>query len=50
MGAISQGLGNLWASTGIVGFISPGGWANAVMILVGFLLLYLGIKKGFERF
>ncbi len=48
MGAITQGLINLWESTGLVGFIAPGGWANAVMILVGFLLLYLGIKKGFE--
>lgn len=48
MGVISTGLRELIASTGIVGFLAPGGWANAVMILVGFLLLYLGIKKGFE--
>ncbi|MDD2232497.1 MAG: sodium ion-translocating decarboxylase subunit beta [Sphaerochaetaceae bacterium] len=39
---------NLWNSTGLVGFMAQGGWGNALMILVGFLLLYLGIKKGFE--
>ncbi len=48
MNAITAGLLNLWESTGLVGFLSPGGWANAVMIVVGFGLLYLGIKKGFE--
>lgn len=48
MDAILQGLKNLWESTGLVGFMQSGGWANAIMILVGFLLLYLGIKKGFE--
>ncbi len=35
-------------STGIYGFLQPGGWGNALMILVGFVLLYLGIKKEFE--
>lgn len=39
---------SLWQSTGLVGFLAQGGWGNAVMILVGFLLLYLAIKKGFE--
>ncbi len=48
MQAILQGLVNLWESTGLIAFIGPGGWANAVMILVGFVLLYLGIKRGFE--
>ena len=48
MNAITAGRLNLWESTGLVGFLSPGGWANAVMIVVGFGLLYLGIKKGFE--
>lgn len=43
-----DGLQNLWTSTGLVGFLAPGGWGNAVMILVGFVLLYLGIKRGFE--
>jgi sodium ion-translocating decarboxylase beta subunit len=43
-------LQNLAQSTGIAGFLGAGGfgWGNAVMILVGFLLLYLAIKKGFE--
>jgi len=45
---IKQALLQLWGTTGLVGFLSEGGWGNAVMILVGFLLLYLAIKKGFE--
>lgn len=48
MDAILAGLQQLLLSTGIYGFLQPGGWGNAVMILVGFLLLYLGIKKSFE--
>ena len=40
--AISGGLSGL-----ISGFVSIH-WSNPVMILVGLLLLYLGIKKGFE--
>ena len=49
-----QSLLNLWQSTGIYGFLGLGGsnlgfgWGNFVMILVGFLLFYLAIKKGFE--
>jgi oxaloacetate decarboxylase beta subunit len=38
----------LWLTTGIFGFIQAGGWGNLVMITVGFLLLYLAIKKEFE--
>ncbi|MCK9286844.1 MAG: sodium ion-translocating decarboxylase subunit beta [Sphaerochaetaceae bacterium] len=45
---IGQAFGQLWQSTGLVGFLANGGWGNAVMILVGFVLLYLAIKKGFE--
>ncbi|HJX33710.1 MAG TPA: sodium ion-translocating decarboxylase subunit beta [Desulfatiglandales bacterium] len=40
--AITGGLNGL-----ISGFVSIH-WSNPVMILVGLLLLYLGIKKGFE--
>ena len=49
-----QSLLNLWQSTGLYGFLGLGGsdlgfgWGNFVMILVGFLLFYLAIKKGFE--
>ena len=46
--AIATGLQYLAQSTGIYGFLQAGGWGNFVMILVGFLLLYLAIKKGFE--
>ena len=29
-------------------FTADGGWKNAVMLVVAFVFLYLGIKKGFE--
>ena len=45
---IGEALNELWKTTGIVGFLQSGGWGNLVMILVGFVLLYLAIKKGFE--
>lgn len=48
MNAILAGLSSLLQTTGIVGFAGPDGWKNVIMILVGFLLLYLAIKKGFE--
>ncbi|MBF9015430.1 MULTISPECIES: sodium ion-translocating decarboxylase subunit beta [unclassified Oceanispirochaeta] len=38
----------LWLTTGIFGFLQEGGWGNIVMIIVGFTLLYLAIKKEFE--
>ncbi len=39
----------LWQSTGLYGFFAlSGGWGNLVMVLVGGLLLWLAIKKGFE--
>ena len=50
---MGQYLLNLWQTTGIYGFLNLEagagfGWGNAVMILVGFLLFFLAIKKGFE--
>ena len=48
MDAIINGFQQLLLTTGIYGFLQPGGWGNALMILVGFVLLYLGIKKEFE--
>ncbi len=41
---MEQGLFELWASTGIANF-TPG---QVVMILVGTLLIYLAISRGFE--
>ena len=38
---ISIGLQELLSTTGITGFLQQGGWGNFVMILVGFVLLYL---------
>src|SRR5574344_1493137 len=49
MNDILNGLYQLWITTGLYGFIhEEKGWGMVVMILVGFLLLYLAIKKGFE--
>ena len=48
MEAIISGFQQLMLSTGFYGFLQSGGWGNALMILVGFVLLYLGIKKEFE--
>lgn len=45
---IGSALNELLKTTGIMGFLQSGGWGNIVMILVGFVLLYLAIKKGFE--
>ncbi|WP_028972722.1 sodium ion-translocating decarboxylase subunit beta [Spirochaeta cellobiosiphila] len=46
--SLSKSLFSLWTSTGLFGFIQPGGWGNFIMIVVGFVLLFLAIKKGFE--
>ena len=51
MEAIIDGFKNLALTTGIAGFMGitgDGGIGNALMILVGFVLLYLAVKKGFE--
>jgi carboxybiotin decarboxylase len=41
---INQALGQVWQSTGIMNFSFP----QIVMILIGCLLIYLAVKKGFE--
>ncbi|MFA6732040.1 MAG: sodium ion-translocating decarboxylase subunit beta, partial [Sphaerochaeta sp.] len=48
---IGSAFNQLWQSTGLFGFmgmVEGFGIGNLVMILVGFVLLYLAIKKGFE--
>jgi oxaloacetate decarboxylase beta subunit len=48
---IGSAFNQLWQSTGLYGFmgmVEGFGIGNLVMILVGFILLYLAIKKGFE--
>ncbi|MFA7396078.1 MAG: sodium ion-translocating decarboxylase subunit beta [Sphaerochaetaceae bacterium] len=45
---IGQAFTQLWETTGLVGFLATGGWGNFVMIIVGMVLLYLAISKGFE--
>ena len=48
---IGSAFNQLWQSTGLFGFLGFAdgfGWGNLVMIIIGFVLLYLAIKKGFE--
>ncbi|ADY12393.1 sodium ion-translocating decarboxylase subunit beta [Sphaerochaeta globosa] len=48
---IGSAFNQLWQSTGLFGFMGMAegfGIGNLIMILVGFVLLYLAIKKGFE--
>ena len=39
---------DIFANSGYAFFFTDGGWKNLVMLLVSFVFLYLGIKKGFE--
>ncbi len=41
-------LGKLVMESGFAGFFMAGGWKNLIMILISFVLLYLGIGKKFE--
>ena len=45
---IQESLAELWESTGINGFFKEGGGGKVIMIVIGLLLIYLGIVKGFE--
>ena len=45
---IQESLAELWESTGINGFFKEGGVGKIIMIVIGLLLIYLGIVKGFE--
>lgn len=45
---ILETLKTLWEGSGFHSFLVDGGWKNLIMILVSFVLLYLGIKKKFE--
>jgi len=45
---MGNSLLKIWQTTGIVGFLNDGGVGNIIMILVGCLLIYLAIKKGYE--
>ncbi len=48
---IGSAFNQLWQSTGLYGFMGLAegfGIGNLLMILIGFVLLYLAIKKGFE--
>ncbi len=44
---IIDSIQGLWQTTGIYGFVTGGG-GNFIMIIVGCLLIWLAIKKGFE--
>ena len=38
----------LWNESGFAAFFMEGGWKNLIMIIIAFVLLYLGIVKKFE--
>lgn len=50
--AVFQGvwevIKDIFLNSGYAFFFTDGGWKNLIMILLSFLFLYLGIKKGFE--
>jgi carboxybiotin decarboxylase len=46
--SISKGIASIAERTGVSGFLTKNGWKTLVMILVGFVLLYLGVVKDFE--
>lgn len=39
---------SIFSNSGYAFFFEGDGWKNAVMLLISFVFLYLGIKKGFE--
>lgn len=41
-------LQKLWLESGFSAFFMESGWKNLIMILIAFVLLYLGIVKKFE--
>ena len=43
-------ISNFFKNTGIVSFFQGNGWMNLVMIAIGCVFLYLGIKKKFEPY
>ncbi|MGN1122695.1 MAG: sodium ion-translocating decarboxylase subunit beta [Eubacterium sp.] len=43
-----QVIVDIFANSGYAYFFTGDGWKNAVMLLVSFIFLWLGIKKGFE--
>ncbi len=45
---LTESLNLLWQSTGIYSFLQGDSWKLLIMIGVGFLLLFLAIRKGFE--
>ena len=45
---LTESLLGLWKTTGLYGFFSGDGLGNAVMILIGLLLVWLAIYRGFE--
>lgn len=46
--SLGENFRSLWESTGLRGFFTDGGAPQALMVLIGLLLIYLGIAKRFE--
>lgn len=45
---VGQAISDIFSNSGYAYFLTGDGWKNLVMLLVAFVFLYLGIKKGFE--
>ncbi len=43
-----DGIAQVARNSGIGGFLQAGGWKKLLMIIVGFVLLYLGVARDFE--
>lgn len=50
MGKIIELISSFLESTGIAAFFENGGWMNLIMIFIGFVFMFLAIKKGFEPY
>ena len=46
--SFGRGLRNILSATGIADFCRGVGWKHLIMLIIGFVLLYLGVAKDFE--
>ena len=50
MAKVIELISSFLESTGIAAFFESGGWMNLIMIFIGFVFMFLAIKKGFEPY
>jgi oxaloacetate decarboxylase beta subunit len=46
--SLCKGLVSIARTTGVYGFLTAGRWKSFCMLVIGFVLLYLGVAKDFE--